>query len=242
MKSIFSNLSQACRAVLCTPPTDCKSFQMGASCCEFNCLDDTLGGSSTSDIAIRLTVTGITATISLTVLFIVINRFRQRKSQMRHQNHQNNQDDQRSIGSIGYIGGNIGYMGSMSMEYPYDHPNAHFQLWKPFFGRGEAPPPYEEAITMAQSDTNNPAGCTVSVATSTHRTIPINVCNNNATTENSDLSNLPSTNNNNINNNNNPITSNTTNLINININNAGNITAVATGENHLIQSNGNYLR
>jgi hypothetical protein len=26
--------------VLCTPPSDCKSFEMGASCCEFICLDD----------------------------------------------------------------------------------------------------------------------------------------------------------------------------------------------------------
>jgi hypothetical protein len=174
--------------------------------------------------------------VSLTLLFFAINRFRQRKSQMRHQN-QNNQDDQRSIGSIGYIGGNIGYMGSMTMEYPYEHQNSHFQLWKPFFPRGEAPPPYEEAISMAQNESMNPqnASCTVSVATSTHRTLPMNVCNN-ATTDNSDLSAaMPVVNNN-------PITSNTTNLINININNAGNITAVATGENHLIQSNGNYLR
>jgi len=158
---------------------------------------------------------------------------------MRHQN-QNNQDDQRSIGSIGYIGGNIGYMGSMTMEYPYEHQNSHFQLWKPFFPRGEAPPPYEEAISMAQSESLNPqaASCTVSVATSTHRTLPLNVCNS-VTTDNTDLSSVQQTNNNN---NNNPITSNTTNLINININNAGNITAVATGENHLIQSNGSYLR
>jgi hypothetical protein len=27
-----------CRAVLCTPPPDCKSFQMGNTCCEFICL------------------------------------------------------------------------------------------------------------------------------------------------------------------------------------------------------------
>lgn len=87
---------------------------------------------------------------------------------------------------------------------------------------------------MAQSESMNPQAnsCTVSVATSTHRTLPMNVCNS-ATTENTDLSSIQP---------NNPITSNTTNLINININNAGNITAVATGENHLIQSNGNYLR
>lgn len=168
------------------------------------------------------------------VVLYIVNRFRQRKSQMRHQN-QNNQEDQRSIGSIGYIGGNLGYMGSMTMEYPYDHQNSHFQLWKPFFPRGEAPPPYEEAISMAQTESLNtqPGACTVSVATSTHRTLPMNVCNS-VTTDNTDLSSMSV--------NNNPITSNTTNLINININNAGNITAVATGENHLIQSNGNYLR
>lgn len=40
---------------------------------------------------------------------------------------------------------------------------------------------------------------------------------------------------------NNPMASNTTNLINININNGAGLTAVATGENHLIQNNGNYL-
>lgn len=58
-----------------------------------------------------------------------------------------------------------------------------------------------------------------SVATSTHRTLP-NICPDNSET--------PSN-----------ITTNTTNLINININNAGNITAVAAGENHLI-NNSNY--
>lgn len=41
--------AKSCRAVLCTPPPDCKSFQMGASCCEFICLDDTLNGSSSSN-------------------------------------------------------------------------------------------------------------------------------------------------------------------------------------------------
>lgn len=128
----------------------------------------------------------------------------------------------------------------MTMEYPYEHQNSHFQLWKPYFPRNEAPPPYDaiftdngNSVALAQAESLSAAQsaqCTVSVATSTHRTLPVN----SQTTENTDLSSLPV--------NNNPITSNTTNLINININNAGNITAVATGENHLIQSNGNYLR
>lgn len=209
---------------------------MGTSCCEFICLDDHLGNTSTaSEVGIWLMAMGVGLVGFIGVVLYIVNRFRQRKSQMRHQN-QSNQDDQRSIGSIGYIGGNLGYMGSMTMEYPYEHQNSHFQLWKPFFPRGEAPPPYEEAISMAQTESlNTQAGgaCTVSVATSTHRTLPMNVCSN-ATTDNNDLSGMPV--------NANPITSNTTNLINININNAGNITAVATGENHLIQSNGSYLR
>jgi hypothetical protein len=83
---------------------------------------------------------------------------------MRQNNHQN-QDDQRSIGSIGYIGGNISYMGmgSMNMEYPYEGNNSHFQLWKPthFFPRGEAPPPYEEAVALAQAESLSAASCTV---------------------------------------------------------------------------------
>lgn len=37
-----NGLPKACKAVLCTPPHDCKSFQLGNSCCEFICLDDTL--------------------------------------------------------------------------------------------------------------------------------------------------------------------------------------------------------
>lgn len=120
------------------------------------------------------------------------------------------------MGSIGYIGGNIGYLGTgaLNMDYPYEHGTAHYQLWKPpgnYFTRGEAPPPYEEAIALAQAESLNT--CTVSVATSTQRQYPIGI----AETEASQT-----------------ITANTTNLINININNGGNLTAIATGENHVV--------
>ncbi|XP_062564523.1 uncharacterized protein LOC134227198 [Armigeres subalbatus] len=122
------------------------------------------------------------------------------------------------MGSIGYIGGNIGYLGTgaLNMDYPYEHGAAHYQLWKPpgnYFTRGEAPPPYEEAIALAQAESLNT--CTVSVATSTQRQYPIAI----AETETSQT-----------------ITANTTNLINININNGGNLTAIATGENHVVGS------
>ena len=70
------------------------------------------------------------------------------------------------MGSIGYIGGNIGYMGggNMNMEYPYEHNSIHYNtlLWKPhgnYFPRGEAPPPYEEAVALAQAESINT--CTV---------------------------------------------------------------------------------
>ncbi|XP_055677726.1 integral membrane protein DGCR2/IDD-like [Lutzomyia longipalpis] len=36
---------RGCKVVLCKPPQNCKSFQMGNSCCEFICLDDNLTNS-----------------------------------------------------------------------------------------------------------------------------------------------------------------------------------------------------
>ncbi|XP_063708480.1 mucin-5AC-like [Culicoides brevitarsis] len=92
------------------------------------------------------------------------------------------------------------------MGFAYDAYPGQYQLWKPP-QRGEAPPPYEEVIALAQAESMNT--CTVSVAT-THRTLPLTVCNSEP-----------------------DISATTTNLINININNAGSITAVAAGENHI---------
>lgn len=51
--------------------------------------------------------------------------------------------------------------GNVNIEYPYDSNSNQYNLWKPgsgYFPRGEAPPPYEEAI--AQTETIN-AQCTV---------------------------------------------------------------------------------
>lgn len=70
-----------------------------------------------------------------------------------------------SFFSLSYIGGNINYMGggSMNMEYPFENHPGHYNLWKPpsgYFPRGEAPPPYEEAVALAQAESLN-AQCTV---------------------------------------------------------------------------------
>lgn len=63
------------------------------------------------------------------------------------------------------------------------------------------------------------------MATTTHRAIQGNICATETSNE------IPS----------NSITTNTTNLINININNSGNVTSVASGENHQI-NNTNAIR
>ncbi|XP_037922463.1 flocculation protein FLO11-like [Hermetia illucens] len=104
------------------------------------------------------------------------------------------------------------------MEYTYEGNSNPYQLWKPpsgYFPRGEAPPPYEEAVALAQAEALS-TQCTVSVATTTHRTMPLGL------NPNEPMLNEAQPN----------ITTSTTNLINININNGGNITALATGENH----------
>lgn len=154
-----------CKQVLCSPPQNCKSFEVGNSCCEFKCLDDILSKtdySETYDLALRLIASAVTALLSLSLLFFLIHRLRQRKMRLR-QNRQMN-EDQRSLNSIGYITGSIGYLpgsigylgsGNNEMEFHYDESNVHYPLWKPpgnYFPRGEAPPPYEEAVRAARSE------------------------------------------------------------------------------------------
>lgn len=112
---------KGCKSVLCAPPQECKSFQIGNNCCDFICLDNTLGNGSdkTSDFGIWLVATGVTSkwcvnqislifdfnfdcfsvTLTLSLLFFILNRFRQRKIRMRV-NRQN--DEQRGMGSIGW--------------------------------------------------------------------------------------------------------------------------------------------
>ena len=111
-------------------------------------------------------------------------------------------EDERSLGSIGYIAGSLAYLpGSMGylgagsqdhhIEFHYEEPPAHYPLWKPpgnYFPRGEAPPPYEEAVAAARAEaalaaavasTNNVSnsggsGSFMNTGTG-HRTIPINL-------------------------------------------------------------------
>ncbi|KAK9889245.1 hypothetical protein WA026_004522 [Henosepilachna vigintioctopunctata] len=168
-----------CKSVLCSPPQNCKSFQIGNSCCEFKCLDDILtndGYKDTYDLALRLIASAFTALLSLSILFLLYHRLRRRKIRLR-QNRPSN-EDQRSLNSIGYITGGLGYhpasygylgSGSNDMEYPYE-PSTQFSLWKPpgnYFPRGEAPPPYEEAVRLSQleHETNSNTAPVTPIAT-----------------------------------------------------------------------------
>lgn len=113
-------------------------------------------------------------------------------------------EEERSLGSIGYIAGSLAYLpGSMGylgagnqdhhIEFHYEEPSAHYPLWKPpgnYFPRGEAPPPYEEAVAAARAEAalaaavvsaNNAvhsgegSNSTLMNSGTGHRTIPINL-------------------------------------------------------------------
>ncbi|KAG8041778.1 hypothetical protein G9C98_007082 [Cotesia typhae] len=162
-----------CKAVICRlsqksiPKQDCKSFRIGTPCCEFICLDDTLssvtndktdgiegnnGDSSASyDLGLRLVASCITAILSLSLLFFLIHRLRQRKIRAGRQNRELT-EEQRSLGSMGYLERG-GLPHGMQMDEMAC--GGGYSLWKPpgnYFPRGEAPPPYEEAVAAARAE------------------------------------------------------------------------------------------
>ncbi|XP_043474127.1 uncharacterized protein LOC122506162 [Leptopilina heterotoma] len=180
-----------CKAVICTfpqetlPKQDCKSFRFGNTCCEFICVDDTLSavsnektegegttiaeGNANYDTGLRLVASCITAILSLSLLFFLIHRLRQRKIRVCVAGRQNRQvsEDQRSLGSMGYLERG-GLQHGVPME---DMPcGGGYPLWKPpgnYFPRGEAPPPYEEAVAAARAEQ-------VLLSTSPHALSPSN--------------------------------------------------------------------
>ncbi|CAK9809440.1 hypothetical protein ANTQUA_LOCUS6022 [Anthophora quadrimaculata] len=160
-----------CKAFVCRASSkyaeeDCKSSRHGDICCQYICLADTLssisndktdgiGGNTTDattnyDIGLRSVASFVTAVLSLSLLFFLIHRLRQRKIRGR----QNRQlaEDQRNLGSMGYL-----ERDGLSHGVPMDDIpcGANYPLWKPpsnYFPRGEAPPPYEEAVAAARAE------------------------------------------------------------------------------------------
>nr|XP_049702633.1 uncharacterized protein LOC110370352 isoform X2 [Helicoverpa armigera] len=154
-----NGLPKVCKAVLCSPPQDCRSFRVGNTCCEFICLDDVVKPAEGAEANVRMAAGGAAAVVLLTVALVV---YRVRKQKRRRPPHA---DDQRSLTSIGYISGSMGYMGGTC--------ETALAAWKPpsnYLPRGEAPPPYDEAIAQCRPETMR-----VSNETSYHRTYPATV-------------------------------------------------------------------
>ncbi|CAG9790984.1 unnamed protein product [Diatraea saccharalis] len=137
-----NGIPKECKAVLCSPPQDCRSFRVGNTCCEFICLDDVVKPAEAAEANVRVAAGGAAALVLLTVAVVV---YRVRRLKRRRPPHA---DDQRSLTSIGYISGSMGYMGGTC--------ETAMGAWKPhgnYLPRGEAPPPYDEVIAQCRPDT-----------------------------------------------------------------------------------------
>ncbi|CAH2267311.1 jg14776 [Pararge aegeria aegeria] len=88
-------LPKVCKAVLCSPPQDCRSFRVGTTCCEFICLDDVVKPAEATEANVRVAAGGAAAVVLLTVGLVV---YRVRKQKRRRPRHT---EDQRSLTSIG---------------------------------------------------------------------------------------------------------------------------------------------
>ena len=126
-----------CRTVLCAPPQGCRSLRVGDACCEWVCdqWEDT-GHGSVSDLGLRLVASAVTAILSLSLLFFLIYRLRQRKLRGR-QNHLEaesyNSMGGRQDDSIEDIPGHSFNLGSLK-------PHDRAMMRRPF------PPSYNEAM------------------------------------------------------------------------------------------------
>lgn len=158
-----------CRALVCKYAEEyCKSTRH--ICCQYICLDDTVlsipndksdgigsnanDAATNYDIGLRSVASFVTAVLSLSLLFFLIHRLRQRKIRVCVAGRQNRQlaEDQRNLGSMGYL-----ERDGLSHGVPMDDIpcGASYPLWKPpnnYFPRGEAPPPYEEAVAAARAE------------------------------------------------------------------------------------------
>ncbi|KAJ0175051.1 hypothetical protein K1T71_009192 [Dendrolimus kikuchii] len=154
-----NGLPKFCKAVLCSPPQDCRSFRVGTTCCEFICLDDVVKPAEGAEANVRVAAGGAATVVLLTVALVV---YRVRKQKRRRPPHT---DDQRSLTSIGYISGSMGYMGGTC--------ETALAAWKPpsnYLPRGEAPPPYDEVVAQCRADNMRMAN-----ETAFHRTYPATV-------------------------------------------------------------------
>lgn len=74
------------------------------------------------------------------------------------------------VRGIGFISG---YMNLPRPDLYYgDHATLHIPLWKTYYPRGDAPPPYDEAIALPHQIVPQQLNTVVDEVTAYHRTIP----------------------------------------------------------------------
>lgn len=153
-----------CRAVLCQPPQNCKSFRVGKTCCDFICLDDILpkvpdnNGTTTTDLGLRMVASAITAILSLALLLFLIHRLRQRRLRAQQQYYEDQLDSPVGVGA-GALGDgchNNACCHNAAYCTANDHVDLFFEtrtppyaLWKPpsfYFNYEDNPPPYSEVV------------------------------------------------------------------------------------------------
>merc|ERR1711936_557669 len=137
-----------CRTVLCGPPQGCLSVRAGDGCCQWFCDRWEDEGSQVSDLGLRLVASAVTAILSLSLLFFLIYRLRQRKLRSR-QNHLEAEDYSGG-------GGQVSLGEEISLPELDLKPDDRLTLQRPF------PPSYDEAVfgscegnigPMAEEDT-----------------------------------------------------------------------------------------
>ncbi|XP_076045312.1 uncharacterized protein LOC143027720 [Oratosquilla oratoria] len=148
-----------CRAVLCQPPQDRKSFHVGTSCCDFICLDKVLPhipdgdhpNQNSTDLGLRMVASAVTAILSLALLFFLIHRLRQRR--LRAQQHFFEDQLDAHNGEVCHGGNccrNDTYCNVTEHADFFLDAHSPYSTWKPPSGlyspHGEAPPSYNEAM------------------------------------------------------------------------------------------------
>lgn len=135
-----------CRTVLCAPPQGCRSLRVGDACCEWVCDQwDDPGHGAVSDLGLRLVASAVTAILSLSLLFFLIYRLRQRKLRGRQNHLEAESYNSRQDESIEDIPGQTFSLGSLK---PYDRA----MMRRPF------PPSYNEAMYGHPIPATGPSG------------------------------------------------------------------------------------
>lgn len=79
------------------------------------------------------------------------------------------------VRGIGFISGYMNFPRPLGADLYYgDHATLHIPLWKTYYPRGDAPPPYDEAIALPHQIPQQFIGL-VDEVTTYHRTIPVSM-------------------------------------------------------------------